>query len=36
VALEPVEISADGHSEGQQFFECLLRLVKGYGDLARL
>jgi hypothetical protein len=36
VALEPVEVIANGHSERQQLLERLLWLVKGYGDLARL
>ena len=36
MVLEPVEVIADGHSKGQQLFQCLLRLVKGYGDPAGL
>jgi hypothetical protein len=36
LALEALEVVADGHGESQQFFERLLWLVKGYGDAARL
>ena len=36
LTLKAVEIVADGHGEGQQFFQRLLRLVEGYGDAAWL
>ena len=36
LALETLEVVADGHGKGQQFFERFLGLVKGDGDAARL
>ena len=36
LALKAVEVIADGHGEGQQLFQRLLRLVEGYGDAAGL
>ncbi len=34
--LEPVQVVADGHGKGEQFFERLLWLLKGDGDAAWL
>ena len=36
LALEPIEVVADGHGESEQFFERLLWLLKGDGDAAWL
>jgi hypothetical protein len=34
LALEPLEVVADGHGEGQELFQRLLRLVEFDGDPA--
>ena len=36
LALEALEVVANGHGQGQQFLECLLRLVEGQADPAGL
>jgi hypothetical protein len=36
LALKALEVVADGHSQGQQFLERLLRLVEGQADPAGL